>query len=102
MGDVSPQASSFEYLLEECRNLFCERLRAAMAGMLEKADESLAMARTASSDRGHGKLDHIVVKADVSTTKKLTVVLPKTLEKYMTTKGGQPVATRFRVRVLGQ
>src|ERR1700754_2416130 len=42
----------------------------------------------------------LFVKADVSTTKKLTVKLPKTLEKYMTSKGGQPVATRFRVRVL--
>ena len=42
----------------------------------------------------------LFVKADVSTAKKLTVMLPKTLEKYMMTKGGQPVATRFRVRVL--
>ena len=42
----------------------------------------------------------LFVKADVSTAKKLTVKLPKTLEKYMATKGGQPVATRFRVRVL--
>lgn len=32
----------------------------------EKAEEVLASARTASSDRGHGKLDHIVVRADVS------------------------------------
>ena len=42
----------------------------------------------------------LFVKADVSTAKKLTVKLPKSLEKYMATKGGQPVATRFRVRVL--
>ncbi|MDA0173652.1 IPT/TIG domain-containing protein [Solirubrobacter taibaiensis] len=42
----------------------------------------------------------LFVKADVSTTKKLTVVIPKTLEKYMVSKGGAPVATRFRVRVL--
>ncbi|MBE2316621.1 IPT/TIG domain-containing protein [Solirubrobacter sp. CPCC 204708] len=42
----------------------------------------------------------LFVKADVSTTKKLTVVLPKSLEKYMLTQGGQPTVTRFRVRVL--
>ena len=30
----------------------------------------------------------LFVKADVSTTKKLTVVVPKTLEKYMIVKGG--------------
>lgn len=48
--------------------------------------------------RDNGKA--LFVKADVATTKKLTVVVPKTLEKYMLTKGGQPVATRFRVRVL--
>lgn len=48
--------------------------------------------------RDNGKA--LFVKADVSTSKKLTVVVPKTLEKYMLTKGGQPVATRFRVRVL--
>lgn len=42
----------------------------------------------------------LFVKADVSTTKKLSVVIPKTLEKYMKSKGGTPIATRFRVRVL--
>lgn len=42
----------------------------------------------------------LFVKADVSTTKKLTVVVPKRLEKYMLSKGGQPVPTRFRLRVL--
>jgi hypothetical protein len=42
----------------------------------------------------------LFVKADVSTAKKLTVVLPETLSKYMLKVGGQPVATRFRVRVL--
>jgi hypothetical protein len=43
----------------------------------------------------------LFVKADVSTTKKLTVVLPKTLEKYMLTKGSVALPTRFRLRVLG-
>jgi hypothetical protein len=42
----------------------------------------------------------LFVKADVSTTKKLTVVIPKSLEKYMKSTGGAPVATRFRVKVL--
>jgi hypothetical protein len=42
----------------------------------------------------------LFVKADVSTTKKLTVVVPKVLEKYMLAKGGLAVPTRFRIRVL--
>jgi hypothetical protein len=42
----------------------------------------------------------LFVKADVSTTKSLIVVVPKTLEKYMNSQGSTPVATRFRLRVL--
>jgi hypothetical protein len=42
----------------------------------------------------------LFVKADVSTTKKLTVVVPKTLEKYMLAEGNNPIPTRFRLRVL--
>src|SRR3954451_22558934 len=42
----------------------------------------------------------LFVKADVSTTKKLLVVVPKTLERYMVQKAGGAVPTRFRVRVL--
>jgi hypothetical protein len=42
----------------------------------------------------------LFVKADVSTTKKLVVVIPKTLEKYMNAEGTNPIATRFRLRVL--
>jgi hypothetical protein len=42
----------------------------------------------------------LFVKADVSTTKKLTVIVPKTLEKYMLAEGDNPVPTRFRLRVL--
>jgi hypothetical protein len=42
----------------------------------------------------------LFVKADVSTTKKLTVIVPKKLEKYMLTKGNTPLPTRFRLRVL--
>src|ERR1700754_2758224 len=48
--------------------------------------------------RDNGKA--LFVKADVSTTKKLVVVLPPTLEKFMAQKGGTAVATRFRLRVL--
>ncbi|HTL25577.1 MAG TPA: DUF1631 family protein [Burkholderiales bacterium] len=51
MGEGSQQASSFEYLLEECRNLFCERLRGAIAGMLEKGDESLVEMTTRVQNR---------------------------------------------------
>ena len=44
----------------------------------------------------------LFVKADVSTTRKLTVVIPKALEKYMAVKNGQPTATTFRLRVLAR
>ena len=42
----------------------------------------------------------LFVKADVSTTKKLRVVVPKKLESYMLTTGNAAVPTRFRLRVL--
>jgi hypothetical protein len=42
----------------------------------------------------------LFVKADVSTTKKLTVIVPKTLEKYMLVQGDTPIPTRFKLRVL--
>src|SRR5689334_15192100 len=42
----------------------------------------------------------LFVKAGLSTAKKLTLAVPKSLEKYMTVKDGKPVATRFRLRVL--
>jgi hypothetical protein len=44
----------------------------------------------------------LLVKAGVSTTRKLQVVIPKSLEKYMVIKAGQPAATRFRLRVLSK
>ena len=47
----------------------------------------------------------LFVKADVSTTKKLTVVVPKTLEKYMLQKGGDADAHALppaRARVQAQ
>jgi hypothetical protein len=42
----------------------------------------------------------LFVKADVSTTRKLTVIVPKTLEKYMLVQGKTPIPTRFKLRVL--
>src|SRR4051795_990828 len=48
--------------------------------------------------RDRGK--QLFVKANVSTAKRLTVVIPKKLEKYMAIKNGQPAPTRFRLRVL--
>src|SRR3954453_24161811 len=42
----------------------------------------------------------LFVKGDVSTTKQLVVVVPKTLEKYMNAEGSNPIPTRFRLRVL--
>ncbi len=42
----------------------------------------------------------LFVKAGLSTAKKLTLAVPKSLEKYMTVRDGKPVATRFRLRVL--
>src|SRR6478752_1999438 len=42
----------------------------------------------------------LFVKADVSTEKKLVVVLPKSLEKYMSQLKGKAVPTRFRLKVL--
>src|SRR6478752_1276109 len=48
--------------------------------------------------RDNGK--SLFVKADVSTEKKLLVVVPKTLEKYMVLTNGIPKPTRFRLKVL--
>lgn len=37
------QAISFDNILAQCRDLFCERLAAALAGMLDKADDALSV-----------------------------------------------------------
>ena len=42
----------------------------------------------------------LFVKAGLSTKKKITVVIPKSLEKYMAVKSDKPAASRFRLRVL--
>jgi hypothetical protein len=39
---ASPQATPFDTILAQCRDLACERLVHALSGMLEKADESLS------------------------------------------------------------
>jgi hypothetical protein len=48
--------------------------------------------------RDHGKA--LFVKAGLSTRKRMTLAIPKTLEKFMAVEGDKPVATRFRLRVL--
>ncbi len=42
----------------------------------------------------------VFVKADLSTTKVMTVKVPKTLEQFLVVRDGAPAGTRFRVRVL--
>ncbi len=42
----------------------------------------------------------LFVKAGLSTKKRITVVIPKSLEKYMVVKHDAPAASRFRLRVL--
>ena len=42
----------------------------------------------------------VFVKAQLSTSKLLKVTIPASLAKYFRTKGGQPVATRFRLKAL--
>ncbi|HEY5896592.1 MAG TPA: DUF1631 family protein [Burkholderiales bacterium] len=51
MADTHPQASSFESLLNESRDLVCEQLLAAVKAMLEKADESLAALSSETQSR---------------------------------------------------
>jgi hypothetical protein len=50
--DSTPQAGTFDQLLEQCREVACERLCAALSGMLGKADEALTgyIGETQSSD----------------------------------------------------
>src|SRR3954463_3203074 len=48
----------------------------------EKAEESLARARTASSDRGHGRLDQVVVKADVSSEQEVGAMFQTVLARW--------------------
>jgi glucose 1-dehydrogenase len=51
-------------------------------GHPEQAEETLALARTASSDRGHGKLDHVVVQADVGVEKEIASMFEMVLARW--------------------
>ena len=48
----------------------------------EKAEETLALTRTASSDRGHGKLDHVIVKADVGVETEIAAMFETILSRW--------------------
>src|ERR1700750_2457748 len=48
----------------------------------EKAEETLALARTGSGDRGHGKLDHVIVKADVSNEHEVAAMFETVLARW--------------------
>src|SRR6516162_9022288 len=48
----------------------------------ERAEETLALARTASGDRGHGKLDHITVKADVGNEQEIAAMFETVLARW--------------------
>jgi hypothetical protein len=51
-----PASSSFDSILDECLSLFAERLRAALAGMLDKADASLAELIGGTQNRDQQKI----------------------------------------------
>jgi glucose 1-dehydrogenase len=48
----------------------------------ERAEETLALVRTASSDRGHGRLDHIVVKANVGNEQDIAAMFETILARF--------------------
>jgi glucose 1-dehydrogenase len=47
-----------------------------------RAEETLALARTASSDRGHGKLDHCIVKANVASEQDISAMFETILARW--------------------
>src|SRR3954469_8493399 len=51
-------------------------------GHPEGAEETLALARTASGDRGHGKLDHVIVKADVGNEPDIAAMFETILARW--------------------
>ena len=51
-----PQATSFDSLLTQCRDLICERLLLALAGMLDKADAALSALASEARDPKAQKL----------------------------------------------
>src|SRR3954468_6465151 len=42
----------------------------------------------------------LFIKGGLATKRQIALVIPKSLEKYMASSAGAPVATRFRLRVL--
>ena len=44
----------------------------------------------------------VFAKAEVGTKKMLRVTVPATVQKYFALKGGNPVPTRFRLRILAK
>ena len=51
-------------------------------GHSEEAEETLALVRTASGDRGHGKLDHVIVKADVGKEQEIAAMFETILPRW--------------------
>ncbi|MDN5000131.1 SDR family oxidoreductase [Bradyrhizobium sp. GCM10027634] len=51
-------------------------------GPAEKAEETLALARTASSDRGHGRLDHFIVHADIGVEQDIAAMFETVLARW--------------------
>jgi hypothetical protein len=72
LADASQQASSFGSLLDESQQLVCDRLHAAIAGMLEKSDESLVELTTETQSRESQQL--------YQNTRKVLAAQRKTLE----------------------
>jgi hypothetical protein len=75
-----PQATSFDSLLAQCRDLVCERLVLALAGMLDKAPDTLSALASEARDPQAQKL--------------YTVTRNKVLAQRET------IATQFRLRYL--
>jgi len=47
-----------------------------------KAEETLALARTASGDRGHGRLDHVIVQADIGSEQDIAAMFETILARW--------------------
>src|SRR3954462_14386047 len=55
-GSVTSQVTPFDSLLVQCRDLVCERLSLALAGMLDKAEEALSVLANETRDATLKKL----------------------------------------------
>lgn len=47
-----------------------------------KAEEALALVRAASGDRGHGKLDHVIVEADIGNEREIAAMFDTVLARW--------------------